>query len=52
MSYDRDKYEKLINSSLLFSLDSEKEHIAYRREALKMVEYLLSLPRMARICDY
>ncbi len=40
MSYDRDKYEKLINSSLLFSLDSEKEHIAYRREALKMVEYL------------
>ena len=40
MSYDKDEYEKLIDSSLLFSLDKEKERIAYRREALKMVEYL------------
>lgn len=40
MSYDKDEYEKLIDASRLFSLDKEKERIAYRREALKMVEYL------------
>ena len=40
MNYDKDEYEKLIDSSLLFSLDREKQHTAYRREALKMVEYL------------
>ncbi len=40
MRYDKDEYEKLIASSRLFSLDKEKEHTAYRREALKMVEYL------------
>ena len=40
MSYDKEEYEKLIDSSKLFSLDKEKERIAYRREALKMVEYL------------
>ena len=40
MLYDKDEYEKLIESSLLFSLDKERERTAYRREALKMVEYL------------
>lgn len=40
MHYDKDEYEKLINLSPLFSLDKEKEHAAYKREALKMVEYL------------
>lgn len=39
-SFEKDEYEKLIDSSLLFSLDKEKERTAYRREALKMVEYL------------
>ena len=40
MNYDKDEYEQLIDSSLLFTFDRESEHIAYRREALKMVEYL------------
>lgn len=40
MSYDKDEYEKLISTSPLFSLDKEKQRIAYKREALKMVEYL------------
>ena len=40
MLYDKDEYEKLIDSSHLFSLDKEKERTAYKREALKMVEYL------------
>lgn len=40
MNYDKDEYEKLIDASPLFSLDKEKERIAYKREALKMVEYL------------
>lgn len=40
MIYDKDEYEKLIDSSMLFSLDRETEHSAYRREALKMAEYL------------
>lgn len=40
MLYDKDEYEKLIDSSRLFSLDKENERTAYKREALKMVEYL------------
>lgn len=40
MSFEKDEYEKLIDSSLLFSLDKEKERTAYRREVLKMVENL------------
>ena len=36
----KEKYEQLILSSPLFSLDKEKECIAYKREAMKMVEYL------------
>ena len=35
MSYDKDEYEKLISTSPLFSLDKEKQRIAYKREALK-----------------
>lgn len=49
MSYEKDEYEKLIDSSLLFSIDKEKEHTAYRREVLKMVEnlycYLMAVNR-------
>ncbi len=33
-------YENLINCSPLFELDREKESVAYKREVLKMVEYL------------
>lgn len=40
VSYDKDEYEQLIDSSLLFTLNREIEHVAYRREVLKMVEYL------------
>jgi len=38
--YKKDEYEQLIDSSELFSLNRETEHSAYRREVLKMVEYL------------
>ena len=40
MYYDRERYEKLIIQSSLFSLDKEIDESAYKREALKMVEYL------------
>ena len=40
MSFEKDKYERMIDCSSLFSLDKEKERTAYKREALKMVEYL------------
>lgn len=40
MSFEKDEYERLIDSSLIFSLDREKEHTAYRCEVLKMVENL------------
>lgn len=40
MSDDREKYEKMIRSSPLFSCDREKQPTAFRREAYKMVEYL------------
>ncbi len=40
VSFEKDEYEKLIDSSSLFTLDKEKERTAYKREALKMVEYL------------
>ena len=40
MQNEKEKYERLISASPLFSLDREKEATAYRREALKMVEYL------------
>lgn len=40
MNYDKDEYEQLIDSSPLFTLNRGNEHIAYRREVLRMVEYL------------
>lgn len=40
MRYDKDKYEGLIVSSSLFSIDKEKELAAFKREARKMTEYL------------
>ncbi len=56
MNYEREKYEKLIDSSILFTLDKEKEYTAYKREALKMVEYLycylMSLKKKNEYEDY
>ena len=40
MTYDKKKYEKLIYESPLFTLDKERQRSAYRKESLKMVEYL------------
>lgn len=40
MEYDRKEYEIKINESPLFSLNKETQYNAYRKEALKMVEYL------------
>lgn len=40
MNKSRIEYEKLIRTSILFSLDRETQTIAYKREALKMVKYL------------
>lgn len=40
MTYDKEKYEKLIQESPLFTLDKATQISAYKREALKMVEYL------------
>lgn len=40
MKYDRKEYEKLIESSPLFSYDKEKQSAAFRREAYKLIEYL------------
>lgn len=47
MNKSRIEYEKLIRTSILFSLDRETQTIAYKREALKMVKclylYLISI---------
>lgn len=40
MKYDKMKYEELISSSVLFELDKDRQSAAYRKESLKMVEYL------------
>lgn len=40
MTNDKEKYAELIRSSSLFKIDKTTEHIAYKREAMKMVEYL------------
>lgn len=40
MNKSRIEYENLIRTSILFSLDRETQTTAYKREALKMVEYL------------
>lgn len=49
MIYEKKKYEELILSSELFSLNKDIEYNAYKREALKMIEnlycYLMSLNR-------
>lgn len=37
---NREKYEQLILASPLFSLDRERDRVAYQREARKMAEYL------------
>lgn len=47
MQYDKQKYEKLISESPLFSLDREREYAAFKRESYRMIEllycYLLSI---------
>lgn len=40
MGKSRIEYENLIRNSILFSLDRNTQATAYRREALKLVEYL------------
>ncbi|MGE9892644.1 hypothetical protein ACQRDF_10170 [Lachnospiraceae bacterium SGI.054] len=40
MNKSRIDYENLIRNSILFSLDRKNQATAFRREALKMVEYL------------
>ncbi len=40
MGNNKEKYEKLIDASILFSLDPEKESSEYRKEREKMIEYL------------
>lgn len=40
MTYEKDKYEKLIYGSPLFIIHKESQSSAYRKESLKMVEYL------------
>ena len=40
MNGSKELYEKLIRSSPLFKFDKIKEPTAYKREAIKLVEYL------------
>lgn len=40
MSYDKGKYESLIEESVLFSIDKDSQKSLYKRESLKLVEYL------------
>ena len=40
MRNDKIKYEELIGSPILFELDKEKQSSRYRKESLRMVEYL------------
>ena len=40
MAYDKKKYEELSTSSNLFNIDKELQSAAYRKESMKMVEYL------------
>lgn len=37
---DKEKYEKLISETQLFSIDRDKQSVLYRKESLKLVEYL------------
>ena len=52
MKYEKDEYKKLIDASPLFSLDREKEHAAYQREALRMVEHLYCYLMAVKKSDY
>ena len=51
MRYEKKKYERLISESFLFSLDREKDSIAFKRESYRMIEllycYLLSVNKKA-----
>ena len=40
MNYNKDEYERLIDESNLFSINKDTQKSLYKREALKMVEYL------------
>ena len=40
MQYEKQKYEKLISESPLFSIDREREHTAFKRESYRMIEFL------------
>lgn len=40
MAYDKAKYEALIKASPLFEIDKDTQSTAYRKESMKMVEYL------------
>lgn len=37
---DKEKYEKLIYETPLFNMDKDKQSVLYRKESLKLVEYL------------
>lgn len=37
---DKEKYEKLISETPLFDIDKDKQSVLYRKESLKLVEYL------------
>lgn len=40
MYYDKEKYEKLISESVLFSMNLDRESSVYKRESYKMLEYI------------
>jgi len=52
---DKEKYEKLIQESPLFSLDKKAEPVAFRNARLKMIEniylYLLSINKSTSHTD-
>ena len=55
MGKGRIEYENLIRSSALFTLDRTTQAVAYKREALKMVEYLyqyLMSINAERYCEF
>lgn len=40
MAYDKGKYERLIEESVLFYIDKNTQKSLYKRESLKLVEHL------------
>ena len=40
MNYDREKFEKLILESPVFTLDRETQYAAFKRESYRLIEYL------------